>query len=565
MPESGAFTVDPATRTVRGILLPFGETSRLSMSKTEPVYFTADTVDVPADPSIVTLNREHDQFTPIGRATYLQKRREGVYAEFSIANTPEGDRYLSEEYPAGVFKKLSAEIAGLARDTADRAKAVAGRITGAALCTQGAFEHAALFAADTPADPSPAPVDPPAPGAGDETSQAAGTIKTTEEVKDLGNGKKRVTRTTVTVTEITEPDQPVDPTAEGDNPMPAATVPATLAASAANLVTPDSVKPDAASARDVFALITRAQKGDGDAEKMLAALTDIKVTGTGALPATGVLQPNWLGEVWKEKTYQQRYIPLLGHGDIKAIDEKGFTVSAAAEPVQKWSGNKSALPSSGGTTTLVTADFQRWAWAADIAREFFDIPGNEEVIAAFLRLVANSYARVTDKWALSKLVDKSTVVAKDTYPTLPTGSTDYPEAIKQLIQGVNYVSGDTVDDTPSFAVCNTLAWNQIIYAPADALPKWLTLDFGIQQQEGTASGVRVVRGDIGIQNTAAVLVGAKDAAHVNEMPGASPLTLSALDIANGGVDQATVGYTQFMADYPDALVTIGTDAFTGLG
>lgn len=547
--ELGAFAVDVDARTVEGILLPFGEKSRLSMTKTKPVYFSRGSVEIPTDPAVVTLNRNHDQWSPIGRAIQLEEREEGVYAKFAIARTPDGDRYLADEHPRGLFKKLSAELRGIVRDAADTARAVAGTLTGAAICTEGAFESAALFAADDESTSSSSYEE-----TGPDGSEYSNKSETTEETEDLGDGRKRVTRTTVTVTEIKEPDAPAETEEEA---VGAATVPATLAASAANLVT--DTKPDEKGARDVFALIADAMKGNGEAENMLAALTDIKVTGTGALPATGVLQPNWLGEVWKQKTYNRRYIPLIGHGDIKAIDEKGFTVTASTEPVQPWNGNKSAMPSSGGTTALLSATFQRWAWAADIAREFFDIPGNEEVIAAFLRLVANSYARVTDKWTLAQLVGKASTVAAETYPTLPSGATDYPTVIKQLIQGVDAVSADPIDDTPAFAIANAAAWKEIIYAPADALPKWMSLDFGITDQSGTADGkVHVVRGDIGIADTAAVLVGAKDAAHVNELPGASPLNLSALDIANGGVDQATVGYTQFMADYADALVIIGT-------
>ncbi|WP_223693821.1 hypothetical protein [Leifsonia poae] len=146
--ELGTFSVNIEDRTVEGILLPFGETSRLSMSKTEPIYFSADAVSLPADASVVTLNREHDQFSPVGRAIVLEKRDEGVYAKFAIARTPEGDEFLTKEYPAGRFKKLSAEILGIVRDTADKARAVAGKITGAALTTEGAFESAALFSAD---------------------------------------------------------------------------------------------------------------------------------------------------------------------------------------------------------------------------------------------------------------------------------------------------------------------------------------------------------------------------------------------------------------------------------
>lgn len=544
MTELGAFTVDPEARVVRGILLPFGEKSRLSMTKTQPVYFSADSITLPEDPSVVTLNRNHDQWSPIGRATHLEKRAEGVYAEFAIAKTAEGDKYLAEEYPKAVFKKLSAEIRDIVRDRVDKAKAVAGALTGAALVTEGAFESAALFAADEPTDsqtPADAPQDP------EFTPDENGDIAIT------------ATETPATVTVTAGENTTVyDPQTTDTEEETAVGVPNTLAAAANGVVAPEG-KVDKNGARDVFAAIAAALKGDKEAENMLAALTDIKTTVSGgSLVQNGVIQPSWLGEIWQQKTYQRRYMPLIKNGDITSQDEKGFTVSAGTEPVQPWTGNKTALPSSSGTTEVISSVFQRWGWAADIAREFYDIPGNTPVIEAFLRLVNNSYARQTDKWTLAQFVANATLVAPDTYPTLdPTR--DYPVAIKQLIQGVDTVSADPIDDTPAFAIVNAAAWRQIIYAPKDALPEWVSLNFGIQDQSGSADGkVRVVRGDLGIADTPAVLVGAYDAAHVNELGGASPLNLSALDIANGGIDQSVIGYTQFMADYADALVIVGT-------
>ncbi|WP_223693822.1 hypothetical protein [Leifsonia poae] len=337
--------------------------------------------------------------------------------------------------------------------------------------------------------------------------------------------------------------------------MGVATVPATLAASAANLITPAGELNEPA-ARDIFALITKVREGDREAENMLAALTDIKLTGAGALPANGLIQPKWLGEVYAAAAYNRRYIPLIATGDITAITEMGFSVSTnSPEPVQAWAGNKAELPSSGGSTAAISSVFQKWGWAADIAREFFDIPGNEQFVAAFLRLVANSYKRVTDKWLLQQLVGASTLVAPDAYPT--AGNPAYPAAVGMLIQGIDTVSSDPIDGTPTFAVVNAAAWKQLIYSPKDALPEYINLNFGIQDGTGLAGKVQVVKGDIGIASTPAVLVGARDAAHYNELGGASPLNLDALDIARGGIDKSVIGYSQYMTDYAPALVKIG--------
>lgn len=564
---AGNLTANQEDRVVSGMLLPFGEVGSTNLGRFE--IPGPGIISIPPDVSVLMANADHDQLEPRARFLTTTETKAGVVAAFKIGKNPEGDDLLAaieEGKRTGKPQALSVEVKGV---VIKAGKAISGKLTGAAFVARGAFPSATLLAAaaDTTVDLPAAP----APGA----DPVVTTATTTDEITDEQGitHKRTITRTTkvetdadgnttTTITEesvIEEPDTsvPADTTTNKEAAVSGtATVPATLAAAAANLVTPDG-QVDKTAARDVFAMIAGAMKGDPSSQTLLAALTDINVSGAGALPAAGVLQPNWLGEVWKQKTYNRRYIPLIGHGDIKAIDEKGFIVTSGTEPVQPWNGNKSALPSSGGTTSLLSATFQRWAWAADIAREFFDIPGNEEVIAAFLRLVANSYARVTDKWVLAQIVANATILAPAVYPTLDA-TRDYPVSIKKLIQGVDAVSADPIDDTPAFAVANALAWQEIIYAPKDALPEWLSLDFGITDQSGTADGkVHLVRGDIGIDDTSAVMVGAVDAAHVNELPGASPLNLSALDIANGGVDQATVGYTQFMADYAAAIVTVG--------
>ena len=66
-----------------------------------------------------------------------------------------------------------------------------------------------------------------------------------------------------------------------------------------------------------------------------------------------------------------------------------------------------------------------------------------------------------------------------------------------------------------------------------------------------------MRGDIGIDDTPAVLVGSKAGIRFNEL-GTTPVQLDALDIANGGVDRAVVGYLQILTERPDSFVLIGT-------
>ena len=70
--EHGTFAVDTEARRVRGILIPWGEKSRTSASKTKPIVFPRGSVTIPRDPSVASLNLQHDRFSPIGRGARFE-------------------------------------------------------------------------------------------------------------------------------------------------------------------------------------------------------------------------------------------------------------------------------------------------------------------------------------------------------------------------------------------------------------------------------------------------------------------------------------------------------------
>ena len=116
LPAYGMFAVDHSARTVRGILLPWGQRSRTSVSKTKPITFPRGSVALPRDPSVVGLNRMHDRFNWLGRAEALEDAPEGIVATFRIADIPEGDEWLEDH---GSLVKLSPEVRNIVRDSAD--------------------------------------------------------------------------------------------------------------------------------------------------------------------------------------------------------------------------------------------------------------------------------------------------------------------------------------------------------------------------------------------------------------------------------------------------------------
>lgn len=520
--EAGDFSVDAESRTVRGLLLPWNELSRVSSSKTAPIRFERGTVTIPTDVSIVSANRNHDKYDPVGRAVSIEDTEKGLVAEFSIARTAEGDEFL-EQHKTGAIRKLSAEIAGITRNGE---RAVAARLTGAAFVSQGAFESAALFALGDVTEEPVADTEDPTQLAVTEIQARIDAL--TEELAKRADETPEDNQSEVTPAEFSA--EPVK-----EELMADATVP-----------TGDGAKAEF-SANTVFDLIANARKGDSAAD---FALADIKTSGTGALTTNGVLQPSWLGEIWAGRSYQRRYMPLVKNGSISSMEEKGYVITGGDDIVKEYSGNKADVPTGTGSTSLVTSDFQRWAGAVDIAREFYDIPGNREVIEAFIRRVVNGYAKKTDLWTLGKLIAAGEA-NRQVQETAPAG---YDQFLANLIDGIELVNDS--DTQASFVVASADVYHTLLRTPKDKLPEFVTFSFGTAG-EGTADSVRVVKDRSGLLGAGDVLVGSAEGAHVNELGGGAPLVVDALDLARGGVDKAVHGYTQYLTEYPEAFVIVG--------
>jgi hypothetical protein len=546
--EAGDFAVvDAEQRVVRGRLLPWNEQSRLSASKTEPIAFAPGTVAVPGDFSALNANRHHNRYDPVARFIGISTNESGIDADFQIARTPEGDEVL-----AGGKWKLSAELADIRRDPKNPGRGVSARLTGAAFVTEGAFASAGLFAIDDTAEVEPVAPDDPDAETTEETSKAPDgstvTKVTTTKTETAADGTVTTTETVTTVT-AENPDAEPDDT-EKEPAVGNATVHETMKAGLQKTPTEEP------GANAVFEALRAARSpyGNEQAENMLAALADVKVDGTGALPIAGVIQPKWLGEVWGERTYTRRYFGLIKNGPLTNIDEKGFTLDSD-ELVQKWAGNKSNVPTGTGQTALLSSVFQRWAFAVDIAREFFDIPGNGEVIEAFIKRIVNSYARVTDQWVLQQLIAAAgTAVVADTFPD------KYNSSIGKVLQVLDLINDSDVDATSIVVAADV--HKELLYTPKDLIPEYVSLSVGIGDDDGSAPGVVIKRDKFAQLAPGQVLGVAREAAHVNELGGGSPILLDALDIARGGVDKGAVGYTQYMTEYPEGLVLVG-DAVAG--
>lgn len=568
--EAGLFSRVANTRTVKGLLLPFGELSRPSLSKTEPVMFSAESVTIPRDPSAVTLNDEHDRFNPIGRATSLEVTDAGVVAEFSIFNTDEGDAYLAN--PAK--RKLSAEMGSLVRAGA---KAIRARLTGAAVCTEGAFESAALFSLAPGVDAEFADEVP----SSDEYSapeSASSSQYTTEFTDDEGVKWRRVetSKRETTVTKITDsaPADEENPNAPEEENMTASTAGQTPAPLVTPVVAPPAENVDLHAVFSTMASVKAGVQVE-DNETALFELADIKTTGSGALPAEGVIQPAWVGKLWQGKEYVRKYLPLNNHtfGPIDLGGRAGFRIDQGTALVQeRTTGEKTELPTGSATTSRRASTRKSYGYAADVAAEWQYLSGGADVLEAFWKGVANSYAKVTDEEALATMYrvasrDEGAALSRLVAPgSLPAGTpanSQYYPGVVQLIQAIEAISD--ADDDPAWAVVNPVLWQQLIFTPKDLLPEFVSLAVGVGTGEANVDGKVTVRkapqsAFIGTKTTdPQVMAGSKNAIEFREL-GTTPIQIDALNVAKFGVDRATVGFLETFVVRPEATVLIGTKA-----
>lgn len=512
--EASALFADAATRRVRGLLLPYGELSRRSIT-TDPVMFERGTVELPADPSIVTLNERHSQVHPIGRAVSLEDTDRGIVAEFQIAKTADGDKALAD-IQAGRVKSLSAEIRDFVRDGA---KAVSAKLTGGALAPQGAFASAGFFEL-----------------APDEAEQL----------------KEQIAAVIDAATESVEPDPeatPAEANQEGAFAMGDAIIPAGVTAPA---------RTENRSAEALFAAVTYAARSK-DASLLeqfhdlgeLFTIATVQHAGPSAVTIGADVQtPQALQELWDHRPYERKFAPLFNSQALTSMKAYGWKFSTPPV-VASYAGNTAEIPSAAVDTTPVEATALRLAGGHRLDRRFYDFP-DQGVIESYYRHMTESYARVSDAAILA-----AAVTAAGADQTI-AGGTSYPfgqaVALAAVVDGALHVLA--ADNTPSFAVISPELWRDIVLIGKNDVLGYLSASIGLET--GDLAGFKLIPGAVG---TGKVLVGAKEAMTVFELPGV-PIRVDAIVPHFGSTDAALFGYYATIVNNAAALTIVDTTDYT---
>lgn len=505
-----ALFADLSTRTVRGLLLPFNELSRRSVT-TDPVMFEAGDVTLPRDPEIVTLNEGHSQFAPVGRALELTETPEGIEAAFKVANTPEGDDLLLRANDPDEAKRprLSAEVADLVR----RGKKATARLTGAAVVGMGAFASAGLFEL--------------AAGEEEQVDEAV-TEAVTEAVPAVSEEAVQQIADAV-IEKLNDSANPGEDNTnqEGAFAMGNATV------------TPGTNAPRTPQ-KTASALFAAIASKDFDAMKSFStpespamfAIENLQQSGTSTKTiGADTAQTGYLGEIWDGNPYQRKFWDLFDVQPLTSWKAVGWKWDPDNAPeVGAYAGNTAEVNSNALDTIPVSVEAQRVAGGNRLDRRFIDF-NDQEVVGSYFRKLAEHYKRYTDAQALAAAVTAAGSDLNVTGKTYPYG---LAVGLAAIVDGALQVI--TEEATPTFSIVSPELWRDIVLLGRDNVLEYLNAGFGLE--EGTLSGFKIKPGNVG---TGKVLTGAKQGLQVFEL-GGSPIRVDAMAVHNGAMDGALYGY-----------------------
>jgi HK97 family phage prohead protease len=527
---SAAASVDKATRTITGTITVFNKHSSSQGIKLMPGSLT------PRNPiKRVKLLRDHDLAQPVGYMTTYTPGTDSTTAAFKVAEGADGDKALDDAeqglrdgfsvgfiankyefddefnlivHEAELFEVSlvavpdfqDAQVESVALSAAKK-KANPMRFTAeqiAALKAQGLTDAqiATLQAApETPAAPTPL------------------------EAQALGGQQQ----------------QPAAPAAQ-----PQAPAPQQLAADQFPQAGSVHVKERPKSLRQV-ALQVSAAVATGDPVQIQLALQDV-------LPADDLgegwgLREGWMGEVWQAANSGRKWISALGPvKPLTTMELKGWAWDVRPK-VQKYSGNKTDVPSNKPKTKPITGSAERWAGGWDIDRIFFDL-GNADFLTSFWTAAAAEYDVDSDTDIATKMLLAATDkgYSPDVLAAIGAVATD----LRQIGATVNqiFLAEDLFETYGNLKSADVPFWlanaTGVSLAKAEATVADLKIEADNQLDDGT-----IVAFD-------------KRAADVHEK---TPIKLQAQDIAKGGVDLGFFSYGGLVVNDPRAIVvrTVGVD------
>lgn len=495
---SAANTTVETAQTVRGIngtALIFGVVGNSSAG---PTRFEAGSLVLPDDLSRVKLLLDHDATDPLGYLTKADVDGERFSAEFTVADGERGDMVLAQ-----------------ARDKRRDGLSVGCQIIdwhmdgSTVVVTKATLTEVSLVSIPAFAD-----------------------ARITEVRASVSDDliTREVLENEMTAENI-ETVETVEAAAEAATTGEAAT---NVTAAATPVFTPPKGNKD--MNLNGLASFTKTHLQASSAATLTAALTDVTPVGS---PGVGNNVPQYLAELWEASNTARPLIELIGTRTPTSLKLAGF--QWVNKPVvAKYAGNKADVPSGPVSREVVETTLQRFAGAWDIDRVYVDLPGGEDFIQQIYVAAMDSYRQASESYVAEVLLAEGGVKAV-------TAGTDIVTVLSELGEAFA-ASGASLD----FIQMSADFWAEFVNMKAADAPFWLQGQGSVDLNTagGNAGGLsfrlnsNLPAGTIVAGDRRAVTIAEKD------------VKVTALDIANGGVDLGVFGYVGVLVTDPASIVVV---------
>lgn len=275
---------------------------------------------------------------------------------------------------------------------------------------------------------------------------------------------------------------------------------------------------------DVLATSIRAGLRPAQIEAALADFTD----------AGAAFPPQWVGELWSASHDRRPFIDATTTAPLTSVKVTGWRWTDGLG-VAAWTGGKTAIPSNAPAMEAVEVTAQYLAGGVDVAREWVDL-GSPQILRDIIAHAMTDYRQKTEGNAIADAVTGATVLPAKTDP------------IDQLVEAA--LALVSVGANIDYVFVGKAVYAALVKSAAG-------FDFlaGLANiAQNTANvGALTVKPHPGLAADA-VLAGDRRAFTFYEKN--PPVTVNAVDIARGGLDEAVHGYYSTLVNDATGLVTV---------
>lgn len=267
-----------------------------------------------------------------------------------------------------------------------------------------------------------------------------------------------------------------------------------------------------------------------------AALTDVTPVGH---PNLGPSKPTYVGELWEASYTARPLIELIGSSVLTSNKLQGFRWVDTPK-VEKYAGNKAAIPSGPITREPFEKAAQRFAGGWDIDRAFVDLPGGEDFLMEVFRKAVDDYRLKTEAYVVAQILAEGQAMTNAGSVTAILGDL-----------GVHFAG---IGGNLNFIQMSTDYWTEYMNLGAANAPFWLqnqgSIDLGTVG--GNAGGLSFRANPSLPEGT--IIAGDRRAVKIAEVD--PPVRVQALDVANGGIDLGVFGYIAAAVSDARAVVVV---------